>query len=350
MLREGHGLMANDFWRITLDTNPDFCNLNCVMCEDHSPYADSRSERKRAGSLRPLMDADLLERVVREAAAMGVREVIPSTMGEPLLYPHFDTFLDLCSELGLTLNLTTNGTFPAPKDHQNVEYWAQRIVPITSDVKISWNGVSEKTQSEIMIGTSIEEHVENARRFIAVRDQLASRHYCSTTMQLTFMRSNLEEIPKMLELALALGFDRLKGHQLWAHFDEIQSESLRNNLIYADRWNQIVRHCHERIAAHNQTSERPFRLDNFFELDLEKLEDISPSGECPFLGKELWVDPTGRLNVCCAPDQQRKSLGDFGNLNTAKLLDLIASSAYQNLMATYQDHPLCQSCNMRRPA
>lgn len=342
--------MTHDFWRITLDTNPDFCNLRCVMCEDHSPYAPSRAERKKSGSLRPLMDVALLERIVREAVAMGIKEIIPSTMGEPLLYPHFDTFLDLCSELGLTLNLTTNGTFPAPKAHQNVEYWAERIVPITSDVKISWNGVNESTQSDIMVGTSLQEHTENTRRFIAVRDQWASRHYCSMTLQLTFMRSNLEEIPEMLELALALGFDRLKGHQLWAHFDEIQHESLRNDLIYADRWNQIVRHCHERVAVHNQIAERPFRLDNFFELDLTQLENIAPGGECPFLGKELWVDPTGRLNVCCAPDQQRKSLGDFGNLNTAKLSDLIASSAYQNLMATYQDHPLCQSCNMRRPA
>ena len=26
-------------WRITFDTNPDDCNLNCVMCEEHSPTA-----------------------------------------------------------------------------------------------------------------------------------------------------------------------------------------------------------------------------------------------------------------------------------------------------------------------
>ncbi|MGB1090911.1 MAG: radical SAM/SPASM domain-containing protein [Oceanobacter sp.] len=341
--------MAHDFWRITLDTNPDYCNLNCVMCEDHSPYATSRADRKASGSLRPLMDVDLLERLVREAAQLGIREIIPSTMGEPLLYPHFDRFLDLCSELGLTLNLTTNGTFPSPGSHQNVEYWAERIVPITSDVKISWNGISETIQSGIMVGTSLEEHIENARRFIAVRDEWAPRHYCSMTMQLTFMRSNLEEIPGMLELALKMGFDRLKGHQLWTHFKEIQQESLRNDLVYAERWNQIVRHCHQRVETHNQSAKRPFRLDNFFELDLTQLEDISPGGECPFLGKELWIDPTGRLNVCCAPDQQRKTLGDFGNLSNSSLAELISGSSYQTLMTTYQSHPLCQSCNMRRP-
>ena len=107
-------MLKNEFWRITLDTNPDFCNLNCVMCEDHSPYGDDRAMRKLQGRLRPIMDKRLLEKVVRDAAAMGIREIIPSTMGEPLLYPYFDRFLDLCVELGLTLNLTTNGTFPSP--------------------------------------------------------------------------------------------------------------------------------------------------------------------------------------------------------------------------------------------
>ena len=30
-------------WRITFDTNPDDCNLHCIMCEDHSPYSSTQS-------------------------------------------------------------------------------------------------------------------------------------------------------------------------------------------------------------------------------------------------------------------------------------------------------------------
>lgn len=319
------------------------------MCEDHSPYAESRADRKKAGLLRPVMNVVLLEKTIREAAAMGVREVIPSTMGEPLIYPYFDRILDLCHELGLSLNLTTNGTFPAPDKHQNVEYWAKRIVVIGSDVKISWNGAKEATQSEIMRGSSLEQHIDNASRFIAIRDQLADQNYCSTTMQLTFMRNNLEEIPQLLELALDLGFNRLKGHQLWTHFAELQSESLRKDLIYAERWNQIVSYCHKRIIEHNKTAIRPFRLDNFFELDLDNLEDIAPGGDCPFLGKELWIDPTGQFNVCCAPDKERKTLGNFGNVKRTSLIDLVSGNSYRQLANSYRGHLLCQSCNMRRP-
>jgi hypothetical protein len=37
-------------WRITFDTNPDDCNLSCIMCEEHSIYSKSQEERKACTS------------------------------------------------------------------------------------------------------------------------------------------------------------------------------------------------------------------------------------------------------------------------------------------------------------
>jgi hypothetical protein len=49
-----HRVRAKGPWRITFDTNPDTCNLRCVMCEEHSRTARSsssaRRRRSRAGS------------------------------------------------------------------------------------------------------------------------------------------------------------------------------------------------------------------------------------------------------------------------------------------------------------
>ena len=339
-----------DFWRATLDTNPDHCNLNCVMCEDHSPYGDDRATRSAEGRIRPIMDKGLLEKVVREVAALGFREIIPSTMGEPLLYPHFELFLELCHELGLKLNLTTNGTFPGPQKHQSVEHWARRIVPIGSDVKISWNGATSQTHRDIMLGAELDEHINKAKRFIAVRDELADQNYCSMTMQLTFMRQNLHEIPDMVRLAASMGFDRVKGHQLWAHFPELETQSLRNDIVFATRWNRVVEECEAIVQEQTVPGGRPLRLDNFFKLDLANLDDIAPDGECPFLNKEIWVDPTGRFNVCCAPDQQRKSLGEFGNLMDTSVEEVIKGDRYAALVENYRNYDLCKSCNMRRPS
>jgi MoaA/NifB/PqqE/SkfB family radical SAM enzyme len=271
-------------------------------------------------------------------------------MGEPLLYPHFDLLLELCEELGLSINLTTNGTFPVTDNHQNVECWANRIVPLASDVKISWNGASETVQREIMRGTTLEQHVDHARRFISVRDAFSNQNYCSMTLQLTFMRINLEEIPDIVRLAIELGFDRVKGHHLWTHFPEMMSQSLRSDAVVAEEWNHTVEECRNIVKQHYVATNKTVRLDNFFELDLNNLSDIAPGGECPFLNREIWVDPSGRFNVCCAPDQQRKTLGDFGNLSKMSLADIIRSSKYSDLVENYQRKELCKICNMRRPS
>ena len=337
-------MTQRDFWRITLDTNPDFCNINCIMCEDHSPLLPDRKTGERAPR-RPKMPVDLLEKTIRDAARLGIREVIPSTMGEPLTYPHFERFIDLCAELGLKLNLTTNGTFPKGRIAQTVEDWAHRIVPVASDIKISWNGASACTQEKIMPGTTLATHVDNAQRFIRVRDAEATNR-CSMTMQLTFMKDNLQEIPDLVRLAIDLGFDRIKGHQLWVHFREMHSQDLRTPEM-AGKWNAVVDECEAIVTASNQGRERPFVLDNFHRIDLE--ETRQATGDCPFLGREIWIDPTGRFNVCCAPDQLRRGLGDFGNVRETPLSDIIESAAYRDLQQNYKTRELCKTCTMRRP-
>jgi MoaA/NifB/PqqE/SkfB family radical SAM enzyme len=58
------------------------------------------------------MDIRVLEQVLEELKDHPPREIIPSTMGEPLLYQDFDRIIELCRLHGIRLNLTTNGTFP----------------------------------------------------------------------------------------------------------------------------------------------------------------------------------------------------------------------------------------------
>ncbi|MCZ0943785.1 MAG: SPASM domain-containing protein, partial [Gammaproteobacteria bacterium] len=75
-----------------------------------------------------------------------------------------------------------------------------------------------------------------------------------------------------------------------------------------------------------------------------------PGGPCPFLGREAWVSAEGRFDPCCAPDAERRTLGEFGNLYERGLMDIWRGGAYRTLMATYRNRTLCLGCNMRRPA
>lgn len=329
-------------WRITLDTNPDHCNYQCTMCECFSPYSDVKKTRKG----RRVMDVALVEKVLREAKEMGVREVIPSTMGEPLLYKNFQRIVDLCVELDLKLNLTTNGSWPM----KGVDQWAQIILPIASDIKISWNGITQETQEGIMLGSSLARNVENLKTFLAHRDAIvaAGINTPTVTLQMTFMASNIHEIPDLISWAISLGINRIKGHHLWAHFDEIKDQDLKKDAQSIAAWNQIVTRAHEIADTNPLPHGKRIALEHFTELQQDAACGVPPESICPFLGREMWVNAIGDFNPCCAPDEQRKTLGYFGNFHMESMQEIWNSPAYQSLEKNYQEHPLCQGCNMRK--
>ncbi len=74
------------------------------MCDTHSIYnSDFKASRKATPK-------ELLEKILDEVLKFDLEEIIPSTMGEPLLYKEFNTFIDKLSGSRAKLNLTTNGT------------------------------------------------------------------------------------------------------------------------------------------------------------------------------------------------------------------------------------------------
>lgn len=334
-------------WRITFDTNPDTCNLHCIMCEEHSPHSQSQVRRKTEGRTRRTMPFELIERIVAEAAPHGLREIIPSTMGEPLLYERFESILALCATHGVKLNLTTNGTFP----RLGAQAWAERIVPIASDVKISWNGATRETQESIMLGTDWDELLANVRTFVAVRDRHAAQggNRARVTFQLTFLERNVEELADIVRLAIDLGVDRVKGHHVWTHFPELADQSLRRGPASVQRWNAAVRAAQAATDERRLPDGRPILLDNLFVLEEDAGEDLAPGSPCPFLGREAWISAVGRFDPCCAPDAQRRGLGEFGSLHERGLMEIWRGSDYRRLLATYRNRSLCLGCNMRKP-
>jgi len=319
------------------------------MCEEHSPYSDFKEKLfAQTGQKVRRMPKTWLEPLFQQAQAMGIREIIPSTMGEPLLYKDFDFMLDLFQQYGIKCNLTTNGTFPK----RSVEEWAERIVPATSDVKISWNGATAETSEQVMLKIDFAQAVENVRAFIAVRDAHADAggNFCRVTFQLTFMRSNMHELAEIVKLAAELGVDRVKGHQLWDHFEEIKGLSFRQNAETIAEWNRYVAEAHAAAERYRKPNGEKVLLEQITPLEPQADLAVPDHYACPFLGKELWISATGKISPCCAPDEQRQSLGDFGRYPQLDLTEAIRAPAYQDLVINYKQRALCQGCTMRKPA
>lgn len=337
-------------WRLTLDTNPEDCNANCIMCEEHSPHSTYIEDNyKKWGTRRRRMPEAWLEGIFEQAKGLGIQEIIPSTMGEPLIYPHFEKLLELCWKHGFQLNLTTNGSFP----RKSVEEWAEQIAPITSDVKFSWNGATAETYEKVMAGLRFQNSVDNLKRFIAVRDRTAENggNYCRVTLQLTFLTNAMHELPGIIQLAARLGADRVKGHHLWVHWDDVRHLGYKHNLETRKEWNRLVALAQQAAEENPRKDGKPVLLEGFYPLAEEEAapRQVPTEWECPFLGTELWVAPDGRINPCCAPDEQRQTLGYFGQVPQTSLSEAMASGEYRSLLNSYKQHPVCQSCNMRKP-
>lgn len=318
-------------WRITLDTNPGLCNHNCIMCEEHSAHSGIVPNRHR------IMSKEMMKSAIRLFVEDGLKEVIPSTMGEPLLYPYMDDLIAEISDNGLRLNLTTNGSFPG----RSIKEWAEILVPLASDIKISINGSYKQLSESIMVGSDFNRQISGIRELVSMRDNHCDAS-TTITMQTTFMESNLEDLPSLIRLAGTLGVDRVKGHHLWVMNDAMVQEDLRRDQESISRWNGVIERITETIDEMKIEGTRVPSLQNFnFLTDGEH----DNSGICPFLGYELWIAWDGQINVCCAPHELRRSFGDFGNVSDG--MNIFETPAYKRLLSGYRHNSICMMCNMR---
>ncbi len=317
-------------WRVTFITNPDKCNLHCKMCDTFS--ADNRHRLKELR--RPELDFSVIEKTVNLLSPHGLREIIPSTMGEPLLYTHFEQLVELCRKNNVKMNLTTNGTFPKG----GVDFWADKLLDVMSDVKFSINGINPAINEAIMCGIDTEKQLQNIEYYLKQRKNLGSKS--TVTLQCTFMKSNLYELETIIHWAINHGVDRVKGHHLWKTSDSLDVEMLRT-AENAPLWNEVCAKCHA-------IADGKIKLENFTPIDLAAPAIDSDDTFCQFLGQELWIEYDGSYQICCCPSEVRREFGDFGNVNGPSPLEMWNGEKYRSFIANWGNSENCKKCNMRR--
>jgi MoaA/NifB/PqqE/SkfB family radical SAM enzyme len=282
---------------------------------------------------------------LEERRGSPLREVIPSTLGEPLLWEGLDALLEACGRLGLRVNVTTNGTFPG----RGPEAWGEALLPVASDVKLSWNGATARTAERIMAGLDFAAALEALRRFVAVRDRLAAAggRRATISFQVTAQEANVDELPEIVRLAGRLGVDRVKLNHLQPWFPHLEPRALRGSPEGVRRWNAA--------AAAALAAAEEVRLPSGARVAVQNAVPLAPApaapapaGPCPFAGREAWIHWDGRLAPCPHPEAARGALGDFGSVADAPLGELWAAPAFRAFLAGVPAHPLCRGCAFRR--
>ena len=302
--------------RVTLLTNPDVCNLRCPLCflnQRALHNCNARSAENGNGDCPPDNGRERFFYCNKERRALGMgemnfevaraaiemyaaerdasgkrllREVIPSTMGEPLLYSHFYELLELCESLEIPMNLTTNGTFPGKWGSDAA---MELLLRSCSDIKVSY-----------LASEQFDGWKANVEKLVRVRDKLRKNARCATvSLQVTLHKKNLQDVPELVSWASAIGIARIKWNkvvllssasqmlrEMYA-LDDAQLESLRNEFRSGE------------FSASNVKHEGSL----FFKNCADQCAVGGKCESCPF-ADEVWVWPDGHEDHCPNPERR----------------------------------------------
>jgi len=283
--------------RITLLTNPDVCNLHCPLC-----FLNQRAllncgvfncdKDRRAfgmGEMNFEIARTAIEKYAADRDASGkrlLREVIPSTMGEPLLYSHFDELLKLCDSLGLPLNLTTNGTFPG---NWGSDAAVELLLRSCSDIKVSY-----------LASEQFDGWKTNVEKLVRVRDKLRENARCATvSLQVTLHKKNLQDVPELVSWASAIGIDRIKWNKVVLL--SVASQELREMYALDDALLESLRNEFRSGEFSASNVKREGSL--FFDDGADVCAVGGKCESCPF-ADEVWVWPDGHEDHCPNPEKR----------------------------------------------
>lgn len=167
------------------------CNHRCVFCAfDFFKYQPD------------VFETALFKQFIKEASSKGVKSVLFSGEGEPLLHKDIAEIVRFTKKAGVDVALVTNGVlFDRDK--------AEKLLPYLSWVKISMDAGSRDTHSFIH-GAKKDDFntiVENIRKAVKIRNK--NKHACTIGVQALLLPQNYEEMAPLAKIVSGLGVDYL---------------------------------------------------------------------------------------------------------------------------------------------
>lgn len=195
---------------LTLETSSR-CNLRCVMCPQAIGAVDRPKYLEDALVVR-------LEKFIRQSRSIQLHGI-----GEPLVSPAFWASLKFLTE-GCDSSINTNLTILDELGLKNLIGSRLKVVNVSLDA------ARPETYRKIR-GYSFEAVTGNIRRFVEAR-RASGKKFPLLYMNMTLMRSNIEEVLEFLDLAVGLGADTVC---LW-HLNRWSEEEMQRYVVERDGW------------------------------------------------------------------------------------------------------------------
>lgn len=174
------------------------CNHACTGCHT----------RALRGPVPAHLDIARARGLIAEWAALGVRGLEISGIGEPLLYPHIEELLDCAAANGLAAGLLTNGSLLHTVDNE-------RLLRAARFIRIALDAAAPETYRAVHGADDFARVCANAEKLIATRRKI----HAETTIGLKALISqrSLGEISGITARARTLGADYVQFKALRSH-------------------------------------------------------------------------------------------------------------------------------------
>ena len=164
------------------------CNLDCVTCfrNDWDQKIGRMSEETFRSILNSLKMLD------------PIPDVYFGGIGEPLFHPKTIDWISEVKELGVGVEMITNGTILTEKKSQ------QLIDSGLDTIWVSIDGASPNTYDDIRLGAELPRVLENLKRLFKLRK---GGHFPKPEIGVAFvaMKRNIADLPKIIQMGHTFG-------------------------------------------------------------------------------------------------------------------------------------------------
>jgi MoaA/NifB/PqqE/SkfB family radical SAM enzyme len=177
------------------------CNLRCRMCP---------VQFREHGGAPALLDFDAFCTLLD--GFPGVRELHLQGLGEPLMHPRFFDMVRHAAARGIAVSTNTNLTLLTAVRAQ------QAAACGLAEISVSLDAATSPLYESIRVDARLPRVLRNLRRLMQARAGASAPPRVRIVMVL--MRRNLDELPRMVDLAAQTGVDALFVQQLCHDFSE----------------------------------------------------------------------------------------------------------------------------------
>lgn len=289
--------MTKKFKRIYIEIT-NICNLNCTFCPKNS----------RTPSFMKIEEFENILKSIK-----GYTDYLYfHVLGEPLLHPDIDRFLDLCKEYNYKVNITTNGTIIKEKKHKIIHK------PALRQMNFSLHSFDANT-----LNISLDEYLDDILNFVKEADIITSlrlwniKNVINTADKQSIYEKN-RHILKRIEDFLGLDY-------------KIEEKITSGNGI--------------KITSNIYISQ----ASQFIWPDAKLTSDLDSKGFCHGLRDHIAILVDGTMVPCCLDSEGTIALGNINNSSFKEVLEgERAINMYEGLSGRKLVESLCRKCDYRR--